>query len=82
MTLYCDYSGAVANSKEPQSHKHSKHIERKYHLIREFVQRRDVEVKKISKVDNLADPFTKALANKVFDLHREGLGIKDYPHLL
>ena len=82
MTLYCDNSGAVANSKEPRSHKRSKHIERKYHLIREIVQRGDVEVKKISTVDNLADPFTKALANKVFDQHREGLGMKDYTHLL
>ena len=36
-------------------------------MIREIVQHGDVEVKKISTVDNLADPFTKALANKVFD---------------
>ena len=45
MTLYCDNSEAVANSKEPRSHKHSKHIERKYHLIGEIAQRGDVEVK-------------------------------------
>ena len=82
MTLYCDNSGAVANSKEPRSHKRSKHIKRKYHLIREIVQRGYVEVKKISTVDNLADPFTKALANKVFDKHRERLGMKYYTHLL
>ena len=34
VTLYCDNSGVVANSKEPRSHKRGKHIERKYHLIR------------------------------------------------
>ena len=28
ITLYCDNSGAVANSKEPRSHKREKHIER------------------------------------------------------
>ena len=33
ITLYCDNSGAVANTKEPRSHKRGKHIERKYHLI-------------------------------------------------
>ena len=38
ITLYCDNSGAVANSKEPRSHKRGKHIERKYHLIQEIVQ--------------------------------------------
>ena len=32
--LYCDNSGAIANSKEPRTHKRGKHIERKYHLIR------------------------------------------------
>ena len=33
LVLYCDNSGAVANSKEQRSHKRGKHIERKYHLI-------------------------------------------------
>ncbi|TYK16350.1 gag/pol protein [Cucumis melo var. makuwa] len=37
ITLYCDNSGVVANSREPRSHKRGKHIERKYHLIREIV---------------------------------------------
>ncbi|TYJ99757.1 gag/pol protein [Cucumis melo var. makuwa] len=45
ITLYCDNSGAVANFKEPRSHKRGKHIEKKYHLIREIVQRGDVIVK-------------------------------------
>ena len=58
IVLYCDNSGAVANSKEPRSHKRGKHIERKYHLIREIVNRGDVAVMKIASQDNLADPFT------------------------
>ena len=41
-TLYCDNSGVVTNSKEPRSHKRGKHIERKYHLIREIVNKKDV----------------------------------------
>ena len=82
MTHYCDNSGAVANTKEPRSHKRSKHIEWKYHLIRDIVERGDVEVTKISKVNNLADPFTKALNGRVFEGHLEGLGIKDCTHLL
>ena len=48
LVLYCDNSGAVANSKEPRSHKGGKHIERKYHLIREIVHRGDVAVMKIA----------------------------------
>ena len=59
ITLFCDNSGAVANSKEPRSHKRGKHIERKYHLIREIVKRGDVTVSQIASEDNLADHFIK-----------------------
>ena len=41
------------------------HIERKYHLIREIVNRGDVAVSQIASEDNLADPFTKGLNQKV-----------------
>ena len=61
LKLFCDNSGAVANSKEPRSQKRGKHIERKYHLIREIVHRGDVSVTKIGTEHNLADPFTKTL---------------------
>ena len=61
ITIYCDSSGAVANSKEPISHKRGKHIERKYHLLREIVHRGDVTITKIASAENLVGPFTKAL---------------------
>ena len=48
ITLYCDNSGAVAQSKEPRSHKKQKHILRKYHLIRDFIDRGDTVVTKIA----------------------------------
>ena len=37
ITLYCDNSGVVAQSKEPRNHGKGKHVERKYHLIRDIV---------------------------------------------
>ena len=37
ITLYCDNSGAIAQSKEPRYHKKQKHIERKYHFIRDII---------------------------------------------
>ena len=39
MILYCDKSGVVAQDKEPRNHRKGKHIEMKYHLVREIVQR-------------------------------------------
>ena len=76
ITLYCDNSGAVANVKELRSHKRGKHIERKYHLLREIVHRGDVKVSQIASEDNLADPFTKGLAQKTFDRHVEEMGVR------
>ena len=61
ITLYCDNSGAVAQSKESRSHKKQKHILRKYHLIRDFIDRVHAVVTKIASEENLVDPFTKSL---------------------
>ena len=61
ITLYCDNSRAVAQSNEPRNHRKGKHVERKYHLIRDVVQRGDVTVTKIATIDNLTDSLTKAL---------------------
>ena len=40
--LLCDNSSAIAQAKEPMSHKKSKHILRCFHLIRELVAKGDV----------------------------------------
>ena len=82
ITLYCDNSGVMAQSKEPRNHGKGKHVERKYHLIRDIVQRGDVTVTKIATMDNLADPFTKALLLKVFDCHLDSLGLRCNPSWL
>ena len=68
----------MANFSEPRSHKRGKHIERKYHLIREIVHQGDVIVTQIASAHNVADPFTKSLTAKVF----ESLGLRDMPHLI
>ena len=75
ITVYCDNSKMIVNSKEPSSHKRGKHIERKYLLIREIVGRGDVVVSQIALEDNLAYPFTKGLSQKIFDYHVEGMGV-------
>ena len=77
MTLYCDNSGTVANSKEPRSHKRGKHIQRRYHLLREVIYRGDIIVSKIDTTENLVDPFTKGLVIKVFEGHLEGMRLRN-----
>ncbi|KAK9034773.1 hypothetical protein V6N11_076830 [Hibiscus sabdariffa] len=60
--LYCDNNGAIAQAKEPISHQQSKHILRRFHLIREIIDLGDVEICKVHSDDNIADPLTKPLA--------------------
>ena len=71
ITLFCNGSGAVAQSKDPRIHKKGKHIEKKYHIIRDIVARGDVAVAKIDSANNLADPFTKALLQRTFESYLE-----------
>ena len=73
ITIYCDNIGAVANSKEPRSHKRRKYIERQYNLTREIVRRGDVIVKQIASKHNIADLFTTA---KVFMTYLIILGLR------
>ena len=79
LTVYCDSSGSVAQSKEPRSHKSQKHVQRKYHLVREIVQSGDIAITKIASANNLAGPFTKPLTTKVFEQHVDGMGMRCNP---
>ncbi|KAH9752611.1 hypothetical protein KPL71_014762 [Citrus sinensis] len=67
---------AASEALNLRNHKKQKHIERKYHLIRDIVQRGDVEVTQIASQQNLADPFTKAIPGKPFNLHLESMSMR------
>ena len=73
--LFCDNTGAIAQAKEPRAHNRSKHVLRKYHLIRDIVGRGDVKIEHIASEDNTADPLTKALAQHLHEKHVKAMGI-------
>ena len=77
--FYCDSSGAIAQDKEPRAHSKSKNVHRKYRLIREIVEQKDIVILKIDGQDNIADPLTKALPPKLFDRHVEEMGLRYHP---
>ena len=74
--LYYDNTGAIAQAKELRSHQCTKHILRCYHLIREIVDRDDVDFQKIDGKKNRADSFTKALRIKEFNDHKLKMDIR------
>ena len=76
ITFFCDNSGVVEQSKDLRNHKKGKHIERRYHIIQDIVARGDVVVPKIDSANNLANPFTKALPQRTFESHLEGMRVR------
>ncbi|KAJ9542391.1 hypothetical protein OSB04_028897 [Centaurea solstitialis] len=74
--IFCDNSGAVAQAKEPREHHKSRHMLRKYHLIREIIGRGDVRICKIPTEDNVADPLTKPLARAKHEAHANSIGMQ------
>ena len=76
IVLYCDNNAAIAQAKEPRSHKNSKHVLRRFHLIREIIERGDVKIERVDTHNNVADPLTKTLSQIHFDRHKEKMGIR------
>ena len=82
ISIFCDNTGAIAQAKEPRAHQKSKHIQRKYHILREFVGAGEIIVQKVASADNVADPLTKAMTQKQLDHHLEKMGIKYFSEWL
>ena len=74
--LYCDNTRAVAQAKEPRSHHKSKHILRRFHLVREIIERQDIVIERVETKNNIADPFTKALPQQQYNRYLDCMGIK------
>ncbi|KAL6581968.1 hypothetical protein OROMI_005982 [Orobanche minor] len=74
--LHCDNNGAIAQAKELRSQEASKHVLRKFHLIREIITRGDVAICKVHTDKNIADPLTKPLSQAKNDGHTKAMGLQ------
>jgi hypothetical protein len=74
-TLHCDNQGAIALSKDNKFHARTKHIDIRYHYIREAVENKDILMHYIPTEDNIADIFTKALSKPKFEKFVKLLGL-------
>nr|GEX42006.1 copia protein [Tanacetum cinerariifolium] len=70
--MYCDSKSAIAISCNPVQHSKTKHIDTRYHFIKEHVEKGTVELYFVGTEYQLADLFTKALPKKHFEylVHR------------
>ena len=64
--VLCDNTGAIALSAKDNDHQRTKHIDIKYHFIRDHIKNGTIVVKHIPTGIQLADLLTKALKAPVF----------------
>ena len=76
LTINCDNQGAIALSKDNKFHARTKHIDIRYHFIREAIEDRKVSVIYVPTDDNPADIFTKPLPKAKFRRFVEILGLR------
>ena len=57
--IYGDNQGAIALTQNPIQHQRSKHIDIRYHFIRDYVQKKNIEITYVPTDSNVADLMTK-----------------------
>lgn len=72
-----DNKSAIALTKNPVFHGRSKHINKRYHFIRECIEEGQIEVEHVSGEEQRADILTKALARIKFKEMRSLIGVQD-----
>lgn len=73
--LYCDNEGSEALAKSPSHHSRTKHIDARFHFVRECVKNGSVKLKHITTTRMAADYLTKPLTRVLLDSHCKMLGI-------
>ncbi|KAL0455632.1 UNVERIFIED_CONTAM: hypothetical protein Slati_0902400 [Sesamum latifolium] len=76
VVIFCDNNGAIAQAKEPRSHHRSKHILRRYHLLREMVSRGDCRMDRVNSAENTTDPLTKPMSQVAQTQHLDKMDLR------
>lgn len=74
-TLYMDNQSAIRLIKNPEFHKRSKHIDVRFHFIREKYEEKLFELNYVPSAEQTADILTKPLAKDIFEYLRLKMGI-------
>nr|GFC66750.1 hypothetical protein [Tanacetum cinerariifolium] len=75
ISMYCDNTKAIAIANELGITEGARHFCAKVHYLCEVIEYCDVKLEKVHRDDNLAHPFTKALAFLKHSEHTMNIGI-------
>ncbi|GJT22454.1 retrovirus-related pol polyprotein from transposon TNT 1-94 [Tanacetum coccineum] len=73
--IFCDNTSAIATSNNPVLHSRTKHIDIRYHFIRDHILKGDIELHFIPTEYQLAGIFTKPLDEPTFNGLKAKLGM-------
>ena len=74
--LYYDNNEAIALAKESRSHHKSKHIEWRFYIICNYLEKKYVEVQRVDFADNVTDPLIKQLSKVKMKVHLEKMKLR------
>ena len=77
-----DNKSAIELAKNPVHHERSKHIDVRFHFIREHVKEKNVHLRHVVSHDQIADVLTKPLSRTLFDTYKRLMGMKDRKELV
>lgn len=80
--IHCDNQSCLKLTKNPVFHDRSKHIEMKYHFIRDMVQKGAIKFQYICTEEQIADILTKPLSYGKFVHFWDKLGVIENVSLL
>ncbi|CAI0466084.1 unnamed protein product [Linum tenue] len=75
--IFCDNNSAIKLSKNPVLHGRSKHIDVRFHFLRDLVKAGTVDLVHCGTASQVADIMTKAVKNETFEFLRGKLGVKE-----
>ena len=81
IVIHCDNMSSIAMTKNPVFHIRTKHIEIRYHFIRELVECGEIKMEFCKTEEQLADIFTKPIATEKFIKFRDMLGVQEFSRL-
>ncbi len=76
ITMMEDNNSCIKIAQNDEFHQRTKHIDVKYHFIREALEKGIVEIKRVDSKENIADIFTKPLARVQFEKLRNLLRVR------
>ena len=75
-TIHCDNQAAIKLTENAGVSDRTKHIDVKFHLIRELREKGDIRIVSVGTKDNLADLCTKGLTRVLFEGYLKRLGME------